>query len=137
MAKMTLEDLRKLRNEKKQEMDMRDTANKTIQIIVGMGTSGIAAGAKDTLKAFTDELQRHSLTQVSLRQAGSLGLDHAEPVVEVKMPHMPDTIYGKVNPEVARQIIQQHILDKQLVNEHVFDRPSVDILGKDADKGAN
>lgn len=137
MAKLTLEDLRKLRNEKKQEMDMRDTANKTIQIIVGMGTSGIAAGAKDTLKAFTDELQRHSLTQVSLRQAGSLGLDHAEPVVEVKMPDMPDTIYGKVNPEVARQIIQQHIIDKQLVNEHVFDRPSVDIITEDADKGAN
>jgi NADP-reducing hydrogenase subunit HndB len=130
MAKMTLEDLRNLRNEKKQEMEMRETANKTIQIIVGMGTSGIAAGAKETLKAFTEELSKFGLTQVRLRQAGSLGLDHAEPVVEVKVPDMPDTIYGKVNAAVARQIIEQHILEKRLVNEHVFDRPSADILSE-------
>jgi NADP-reducing hydrogenase subunit HndB len=130
MAKLTLEDLRKLRGEKKQEMDMRDTANKVIQVIVGMGTSGIAAGAKDTLKAFTDELNKYGLTNVALRQTGSIGLDHAEPVVEVKMPGMPDTIYGRVDAKVARQIVEQHIIGKQLVNEHVFDRPAADIMSE-------
>lgn len=130
MAKLTLEDLRKLREEKKQDMEMRDTANKTIQIIVGMGTSGIAAGAKDALKAFTETLSKFGLTQVSLRQTGSLGLDHAEPTVEVKMEGMPDTIYGKVDAKVARLIVEQHIIEKQLVNEHVFDRPAADIMSE-------
>lgn len=130
MAKMTLEDLRKLRNEKKQEMDMRDSSNKTVQIIIGMGTSGIAAGAKDVLKALTEELQTRGLSHVALRQAGSIGLDHAEPVVEVRMPEMPDTIYGKVNGDIARKIIEQHIVGKKLVDEHVFDRPSPDLMSE-------
>ena len=135
MAKMTLEDLRKLRETKRRELDMRDAENKTIQIIVGMGTSGIAAGAKDTLAAFLDELEDQELTNVSLRQTGSLGLDHAEPTVEIRMPDMPDVIYGKVTPEVAAKIVRKHILGKTLINDHIFDRPAADIVeGRDEDK---
>jgi NADP-reducing hydrogenase subunit HndB len=128
MAKMTLEELRKLRNEKKTAIDMRDTANKDAQIIVGMGTSGIAAGAKLALDAFAKELEKRGLTNVSLRQAGSLGLDHAEPTVEVRVPGMPDIIYGKVTAEVAVMIIDKHIVGKELVSEHVYDKPAKDIV---------
>ena len=135
MGKMTLEDLRKLRETKRREMDMRDAENKTIQIIVGMGTSGIAAGAKDTLAAFLDELEDQELTNVSLRQTGSLGLDHAEPTVEIRMPDMPDVIYGKVTPEAAAKIVRKHILGKTLINDHIFDRPAADIVeGRDEEK---
>lgn len=128
MAKMSLEDLRKLRDEKRRELDMRDTDNKSIQIIVGMGTSGIAAGAKDTLQAFLTELEEQGLTNVSVRQTGSLGLDHAEPTVEIRMPEMPTIIYGKVTPPVAGKIVRKHILGKQLINDHIFDRPAADIV---------
>lgn len=128
MAKMTLEELRKLRNDKKTAIDMRDTANKDAQIIVGMGTSGIAAGAKLALDAFAKELERRGLTNVSLRQAGSLGLDHAEPTVEVRVPGMPDIVYGKVTAEVAAKIVEKHIVGKELVSEHVYDKPAKDIV---------
>ena len=46
MAKMTLEELRKLRESTQQQIKKRETDGKTAQIIVGMGTCGIAAGAK-------------------------------------------------------------------------------------------
>lgn len=128
MAKMSLEELRKLREKSKRELDMRDTENKTIHVVVGMGTSGIAAGAKATLAAFVDELAEHGLANVAVRQTGSLGLDHAEPTVEVRMPDMPTVIYGKVTPAVAKTIVRQHILKKELVDEHVFDRPAADIV---------
>jgi len=128
MAKMTLEDLRKLREDKKTAMEMRETGNKTTQVIIGMGTSGIAAGAKETLRAFSDELLAQKLTEVSLRQAGSLGLDYAEPTVEVRMPGMPDTVYGKVTAEVAKQIVLKHIIGKELVSGHVYDKPAKDIV---------
>ncbi|TVR60097.1 MAG: (2Fe-2S) ferredoxin domain-containing protein [Spirochaetaceae bacterium] len=130
MAKMTLDDLRKLRESKRRDLDMRDPDTKNIQIIVGMGTSGIAAGAKQTLDAFIDELQQHDLRNVSVRQTGSLGLDHAEPTVEVKMGGMPHVIYGKVTGEIARRIIREHILGKTLVDEHIYDRPAADIVEK-------
>jgi NADP-reducing hydrogenase subunit HndB len=128
MAKMTLDDLRTLRDQKRKEMDMRDPANKQIHVIVSMGTSGIAAGAKQTLNAFVEELNHHELTDVAVRQVGGMGLEHAEPTVEVRMPDMPRVIYGKVTSDVARKIVRKHIVGKQLVNDHVFDRPAADIV---------
>ena len=128
MAKMSLEDLRKMRDQKRRDLEMRDTDNKTIQVIVGMGTSGIAAGAKDTLAAFLSELEEQGITNVSLRQTGSLGLDHAEPTVEIRMPDMPTIIYGKVTPEIAAKIVRKHIMGKSLINDHIFDRPAADIV---------
>jgi len=128
MAKMTLEDLRKLRKDKQQAMDMRSPDNKDVQVIVGMGTSGIAAGAKETLNAFIEELKSQGLSNVTVRQVGGLGLDHAEPTVEVRMPEMPTVIYGKVTATVARTIVRRHIMNKELVNEHVYDRPAADIV---------
>ena len=128
MAKMSLEELKKLRDKKRRDLDTRETEGKTIQIIVGMGTSGIAAGAKETLNAFLDELDAHSLESVTVRQTGSMGLDHAEPTVEVRMPDMPAVIYGKVDEKVARTIVRRHIIEKRLLEDHIYDRPAPDIV---------
>jgi NADP-reducing hydrogenase subunit HndB len=128
MAKMTLDDLRKLRESKRKEIDLRSPDNKEIHVVVGMGTSGIAAGAKKTLQAFVDELADQGMTNVSVRQVGGMGLDFAEPTVEVAVPQMPTVIYGNVDADVARKIVRKHILGKQLVNEHIFDRPAADII---------
>lgn len=129
MGKMSREDLRTLRDRKRRELDWRDPENRTVSVIVAMGTSGIAAGARETLAAFRSELEEHGLTDVSVRQTGSLGLDHAEPTVEIRMPDMPPVIYGNVTPEVAGKIVRKHILGRNLINDHIFDHPAADILG--------
>ncbi len=133
MAKMTLEELRKLRDSKKFEIQKRDVSTKDSQIIVGMGTCGIAAGAKVVLDAFIQELNAQQLENVSVTQSGCMGLCYVEPTVEVLTPDMPPVIYGKVDVEVAKKIINDHILHKKMVSDHVFDRPSVDII-KDGGK---
>ena len=74
MAKLTLDDLRRMREEKQKAMDMRDSSNKDVQVIVGMGTCGIAAGAKDTFTALIDALNEKGLTNVLIRQTGCMGL---------------------------------------------------------------
>jgi NADP-reducing hydrogenase subunit HndB len=53
--------------------------------------------------------------------------------VEVLTPGMPPVIYGKVDANVARLIVEDHIIHKKMVSEHVFDRPSTDII-KDGGK---
>lgn len=128
MAKMSLEELKQLREKKRRELDTRETEGKSVQIIVGMGTSGIAAGAKETLNAFLDELDSHNLTDVTVRQTGSMGLDHAEPTVEVRTQDMPTVIYGRVDEKTARSIVREHILGKRLLEDHIFDRPAPDIV---------
>ena len=68
MAKLTLEDLRRMRGEKQKEMEMRDASNKDVQVIVGMGTCGIAAGAKDTFTALDRRGGRAGNARRDLRQ---------------------------------------------------------------------
>ena len=130
MAKMSLEDLRKLRDSKKNDLRKRDADGKEIQVIVGMGTCGIAAGAKVTLDAFINALDSEQLVDsVLVRQTGCMGLCHSEPTVEVIVPGMPAVLYGKVDAEVARDIVKKHIVGRELVNNHILDRPAADILG--------
>ncbi|MBR4375688.1 MAG: (2Fe-2S) ferredoxin domain-containing protein [Spirochaetia bacterium] len=128
MAKMTLEALRALREGKKAEIDRRETDGKDVHIIIGMGTCGIAAGAKQVLEAFIDEIAAKKIENVTVKQTGCMGLCYVEPTVEVKVPGMPDTIYGKVDADVARKILKDHVIGKKLVSDHIFDRPSTDIL---------
>ena len=128
MAKLTLDDLRRMREEKQKAMDMRDSSNKDVQVIVGMGTCGIAAGAKDTFTALIDALNEKGLTNVLIRQTGCMGLCHSEPTVEVIAPDTPAVIYGKVDPATAKEIVEKHIVGKALIDSKICDRPSIDII---------
>ncbi|NQT57352.1 MAG: (2Fe-2S) ferredoxin domain-containing protein [Bacteroidetes bacterium] len=128
MAKMTLEDLRNLREQKKRDLQKRDTTGKNMQIVVGMGTCGIAAGAKKSLDAFISELDVQNLDSVAVTQTGCMGLCYVEPTVEVIVPGMPNVIYGQVDVETARRIIREHIMKQKMVNDHVYDRPAADII---------
>ena len=79
---MKLEDLKKIRE--KSEKDMLLRAGKTrLQVVVGMGTSGIAAGARETLKVLLDEVEKRDLRDVIVTQAGERGLSSHEPIVTV------------------------------------------------------
>ena len=131
MAKLTLEDLRRMRGEKQKAMEMRDSSNKDVQVIVGMGTCGIAAGAKDTFTALVDAINEKGLSNVLIRQTGCMGLCHSEPTVEVVVPGMPTVIYGNVDAATAKSVVEKHIVGHELINDKILDRPSIDIV-KDA-----
>ena len=129
MAKMSLDDLRNLRDSKKNDLRKRDAEGKEIQIVVGMGTCGIAAGAKQTLDAFITGMDEYKLVDsVLVRQTGCMGLCHSEPTVEVIVPGMPAVIYGRVDAEVAKEIIKKHIVGRELLGAHLLDRPAADIF---------
>ena len=129
MAKMTLDELRKLRDTTKTDLKRREAEGKEIQVIVGMGTCGIAAGAKATLDAFLKELDDNKLVEsVLVRQTGCMGLCHSEPTVEIVVPGMPTVIYGNVDGEVAKKIVATHIIGRHLLDNQILDRPAADIV---------
>lgn len=130
MGKMSLEELRKLRENKRVELNRRDTGGKKSTIVVGMGTCGIAAGAKETLTTFLNELDEDDLQDIIVKQSGCMGLCYAEPTVEISVPGMPTVIYGNVDSEVAKKIVRKHIHGRILINDHIFDRPAIDIVDK-------
>jgi NADP-reducing hydrogenase subunit HndB len=129
MAKMTLEELRKLRDSTKTDLKRREIEGKEIQVIVGMGTCGIAAGAKATLDAFIKALDNNKLVEsVMVRQTGCMGLCHSEPTVEVLVPGMPSVIYGKVDAQVAKKIVSVHLIGRKLLDNQILDKPAADIV---------
>jgi NADP-reducing hydrogenase subunit HndB len=128
MAKLTLADLKKIRDDKKKEIVKRDSDGKTTQVIIGMGTCGIAAGAKDAFTAFLDEIDASGLTDVAVTQTGCMGLCYAEPTVEVIAPDMPSIVYGNVKADFAKRIVKEHIVEKKIVGDNVFGKPMADIV---------
>ena len=129
MTKLNREGLAKLREQAQAGWQARWNG-KQAQIIIGMGTCGIAAGARKAWDAFADELKKNNLTDVRIEQTGCMGLCYSEPTVEVRVPDMPPIIYGKVDAEVARRIVRKHVVGKRLINDHIFDRPANDAFGK-------
>ena len=99
----------------------QDAYHGTIYVTVGMGTCGVAAGALEVFRALDEEVRRHDLKGVVLSQTGCIGLCGHEPIVEVTVGDAPKVAYGKMNPESAIRIVQEHILDGKAVEELIID----------------
>lgn len=112
----SLEDLKRIREEALKKQQMKETSGKT-EIIVGMGTVGIAAGARETLKAILDMIETENLEDIIVRQTGNIGLDSFEPIVQVILPGEEKITYGKVNPEMARQIMKDHVMGGKVIEK--------------------
>ncbi len=60
----TLEDLKKVREKALEQMKIRE-GKFSAQVVVAMGTCGIAAGAREVMTAILDELDKRGITDVS------------------------------------------------------------------------
>src|SRR5512141_3110668 len=114
----SLEDLKKIREEALKKREIK-SAPGSIQIVVGMGTPGIAAGARETLKEILGIIEAKNIENVTVRQTGNIGMDSWEPIVQVILGDAAPVTYGKVTPYVARQIMEQHVLGGKVVSDHV------------------
>lgn len=121
MAKMTLDDLRKLRSQVQSDLKRRDSEGKTIQVIVGMGTCGIASGAKLILDKFITLLNEKGIAENAIiRQTGCMGHCENEPTVEIIMPDMPKVFYGNVKENTVERIVEDHIINKKPVEDFII-----------------
>lgn len=134
VRKLTLEELKSMRDEQRRALRQRETEGIQGVIKIGMGTCGIAAGAKRTFDAMLDELDRNEVDQIVVKQTSCLGQCHSEPTVEVAVKGMPTIVYGDVDEEVGRKIIRKHILQGHLINDHIYDKPAVDIVEPKAEE---
>jgi (2Fe-2S) ferredoxin len=116
---MKLEELRRIRERAQAEMRLRGGTAR-VKIVVGMGTSGIAAGARDVITAFLDEIQKRRLTDVIVTQSGEKGFASQEPVVEVIERDRPRVLYGLVDRDRARRIVAEHVVNGSIVEDLVL-----------------
>ncbi len=128
MSKLNRDELKLFREDKKDTFISGLKSGKT-QILIGVGTCGVAAGARETEKAFNDEILKQDIAGTTIvSETGCMGLCYSEPTVEVKVPGMPSVIYGDVDEKAAREIVKKHIQEKTIVDSHVYARPASDII---------
>ena len=113
----SLADLHALREQLKADIKLRKSTG--TKIIVGMGTCGIAAGAREVMSAILDELAVRKLVDVQVQQTGSIGMCEKEVLVDVVRPGEPRITYGKVTPADVRKIIADHVVNGRIVEELV------------------
>ena len=78
------------------------------QIIIGLGSCGIAAGGQKTKETF-EALAKASNVAVTISETGCMGMCYKEPMVEI-LENETYTIYGGVDEALAKEIFNSHIL---------------------------
>lgn len=113
----TIEDLKRMREQFQSATKLRHAGG--IQVIVGMGTCGIAAGAREVMSAILDEIAKRKLQDVTVRQTGCIGMCEKEVLVDVVRPGEPRITYGNVTPASVQRIIADHVVNGRIVEEMV------------------
>ena len=121
----TIEEIRKIREEKRKELDLRinlkaNTVEKHILVCHGTGcTSSKSPQIIENLRKIIDE---KGIKNVKVIQTGCFGLCAKGPIVIIRPE---DVFYAKVKPEDCEEIINTHIVEGKLVER---------LLCKDVDK---
>lgn len=107
----TLEELHKIREEKRKELDLRintkaDTREK--HILVCHGTGCTSSKSPEILENFRRILKEKKIENVRVIKTGCFGLCAKGPIVIIRPE---DTFYAMVKPEDCEEIIQTHIVE--------------------------
>ncbi len=115
----TLDDLKRVREEAQQSMKVRMDTGTTIT--VGMGTCGIAAGARETMHAILEELAKLNI-DAHVTTVGCIGMCVREPLVDIEQAGQPRITYANVKPDMVHRLIQEHLINGHPVDEWVVAR---------------
>jgi len=92
------------------------------QVIVGMATCGLSAGAQKVFEKF-DELIREKNLPVTLKETGCVGMCYREVLVELRDGDGQNFLYGEVTPERVGEIVESHLLQNRPLLHWVVQGP--------------
>jgi len=85
-----------------------------------LGTCGIAAGAREIMNTLLEELDNRDITDIMFTSTGCAGLCSEEPMITVEIGDSAPVRYGKLTPEKAVKIMDEHIIGGTIVKEFVI-----------------
>ena len=117
----SMAELEAIRQRTLQRINLRkEDENENIRVVIGMATCGIAAGARPVMLAFMDEINKRGLSQVTVSQTGCIGMCRLEPMVDVYLPGQEKVTYVHMDPEKARRVVAEHIVNGRPVTEYTI-----------------
>ncbi|MCP4714545.1 MAG: (2Fe-2S) ferredoxin domain-containing protein [Deltaproteobacteria bacterium] len=113
MAKLTLEDLKRIREDARKSMALRE-GESAVKITVHMGTCGIAAGAREVMRVLLDEIAASKRYDIRVTNAGCMGMCSSEPNVTVELIGQAPVVYQHVDVDKIRQVFKRHVLQGEV-----------------------
>lgn len=89
------------------------------RVIVGLGTCGMAAGAKEVYAAFQSALSKVN-SDASLGKTGCIGLCYREVIVDI-YDASGKRSYANVTPDMVPRIVQEDLAEGQPIEEWLLD----------------
>ena len=111
----TLNEIREIREQKRQELDLRINLNANTQekhILVCRGTGCTSSKSPKIIENFRKILEEKGITNVRVIQTGCFGLCAKGPIVIIRPE---DTFYAMVTPDDCEEIINTHIIEGKKV----------------------
>ena len=82
---------------------------------VSLATCSIASGGKEVLEAMKAEAAAQGL-DVEFMQSGCMTVCYAEPTVEITLPGQEPVVFGYVDVEKAKTLVQKYVKAGELVD---------------------
>lgn len=117
MAKLTIDDLEKLREKAQDKMRLRETEGTRGKVTVHLGTCGIAAGGRQILTTLLNEVEKKSIKDILVSTAGCAGLCSREPMVTVELFGQPPVKYVDLTSDKIKKILTDHVMNGKMVRE--------------------
>ena len=111
----TIEELNKIRAEKRIELDLRKNTNADTRekhILVCQGTGCTSSKSPQILENFKKIIEEKGIQNVRVIKTGCFGLCAKGPIVIIRPE---DTFYAMVTPDDCEEIIQSHIVEGKVV----------------------
>ncbi len=118
----SLDELRRLRNQVQEDLTTRVETGTTI--IVGMGTCGIAAGARETMRVILEELKKRDI-EAHVQTVGCIGMCVREPLVDIEQAGQPRITYANITSDKVPRLIEEHLVNGRVVEEWAIGRLQV------------
>jgi len=119
MAKLRIEDLKKIKESVKGTVNLRD-GNARVKITVHMGTCGIAAGARVVMNTLLKEIEARQVQDVLLTSSGCAGLCSHEPMITIEVSGEAPVKYTKLDGDKTKRIFEEHVQGGKPVTEYAL-----------------
>lgn len=84
------------------------------RVIIGMGTCGIAAGARDVMKSLMEEMAEADRPDIRVVTSGCMGMCSSEPNVTVEALDSEPIVYQHMDANRMRQVFRRHVLQGEV-----------------------
>jgi len=121
MPKLTIEDLKKIKENVKKGTALREGGAK-VKITVHMGTCGIAAGAREVMDAILELMAETDRQDIRVMTSGCIGMCSSEPNVTIEMEGKEPIIYQHMDANKTRQVFKRHVLKGEVQTDFALAR---------------